>query len=61
MPKSRRKVSKTKPSSKLTLNPPTRRSLSPLLPQQPEDDNMEGFEDIETVNLTRDVPIEPPA
>lgn len=58
MPKSTRKPSKTKSSSKLILNGP-RRSPSPLLSKEAEDIDVNGFEDIDAVDLTREEDDEP--
>lgn len=59
MPKRIRKSSKSKTSSKLTLNGPRRSPSPPLLSkdvEDVEDDDANGFEDIEAVNLTMEVP-----
>jgi len=60
MPKSKKKDTKTKASSRFTLKGP-RRSPSPLLPKDVEDIDVTGFEDIDTVDLTREVPARAPA
>jgi len=53
MPKSKRKDTKTKSSSKLHLKGP-RRSPTPPLPRDVEDIDVGGFEDIDSVDLTRE-------
>jgi len=55
MPKSKKKDTKTKASSRFTLKG-LRRSPSSLLPKDVEDIDVTEFEDINTVNLTREVP-----
>jgi len=55
MPKSKKKDTKTKASSRFTLKG-LRRSPLPLLLKDVENINVTGFEDINTVNLTRKVP-----
>ncbi len=56
MPKSKRKVSKTKSLSKLPLKGPSLRSPLPLLPEDVEDVDVAGFEAIDTVDMTEETP-----
>jgi len=55
MPKSKKKDTKTKASSRFTLKG-LRCSLSLLLLKDVENIDVTEFEDINTVNLTREVP-----
>jgi len=54
MPKSKKKDTKTKASSRFTLKG-LRCSSSPLLLKDVEDINVTEFKDINTVNLTRKI------
>jgi len=56
MPKSKRKISKMKSSSKLPLKGPSPRSPLSLLPEDVKNINVTEFKAINTVNMTEKTP-----